>query len=594
MITATYSPEDNKLRLYSSTRLDPDTYAQVRAAGFIWAPKQDLFVAPMWTPQRADLAEELAGEIGDEDTALVDRAEERAERFGDYSESRERDAHQAHAAVAAIADNIPLGQPILVGHHSERHARRDAEKIENGMRRAVKMWETSKYWQQRAAGAIRHAKYKERPDVRARRIKGLEADLRKLDKADKESAATLALWALVDKPEKWKQADNSPKTREERAAYVAGKVWCNVSRKNESDTYWTAYDVLRLPAEERYKAAPVMTVDEVIADLRASFARATDYRNRWREHYKNRLAYERAMLNESGGTASDQVKPEVGGACQCLWAPRGGWAYIVKVNRVTVTLRHQWNQGGKVFAHNEPFDKLRAVMSRAQVEEARAQGRIKEHTEGIGFWLMQSREEFDRDNPPSSESNEPKNSEVFDKMKETLRAGVQIITAPQLFPTPRDLAQRMADLAELKPGMRVLEPSAGTGALIGAMGGRIWPGGTLHAVEHNQTLAGRLQAEFPLTMVHCADFLGFAASAFEPFDRIIMNPPFANGADIRHILHARSMLAEDGVLIALCANGPRQQEQLRPISETWEQLPPGTFQEQGTNINVVLLTIKAA
>jgi hypothetical protein len=33
--TATYSPEDNKLRLYSSTRLDRELYARVRGAGFI-------------------------------------------------------------------------------------------------------------------------------------------------------------------------------------------------------------------------------------------------------------------------------------------------------------------------------------------------------------------------------------------------------------------------------------------------------------------------------------------------------------------------------------------------------------------------------
>ena len=74
--TATYSPEDNKLRLYASARLDAETYGRVKAAGFIWAPKQDLFVAPMWTPSREDLLIELAGEIEDEDRSLVDRAEE--------------------------------------------------------------------------------------------------------------------------------------------------------------------------------------------------------------------------------------------------------------------------------------------------------------------------------------------------------------------------------------------------------------------------------------------------------------------------------------------------------------------------------------
>ncbi|MEA2259832.1 MAG: hypothetical protein QOJ51_2657 [Acidobacteriaceae bacterium] len=68
--TATYSPEDNKLRLYSSTRLDHELYARVRDAGFIYAPKQELFVAPMWTPEREDHLIELCGEIDDEDTSL--------------------------------------------------------------------------------------------------------------------------------------------------------------------------------------------------------------------------------------------------------------------------------------------------------------------------------------------------------------------------------------------------------------------------------------------------------------------------------------------------------------------------------------------
>ena len=192
--TATYSPKDNKLRLYSTTRLDRETYARVKAAGFIWAPKQDLFVAPMWTPSREDLLIELAGEIEDEDRSLVDRAGERADRFSDYKESRIEDAQRAHDAVHRIADNIPFGQPILVGHHSERHARKDAERIENGMRKTVQMWQTARYWEQRAAGALHHAKYKALPGVRHRRIKGLEADKRKQERNKQEAEMWLKLW----------------------------------------------------------------------------------------------------------------------------------------------------------------------------------------------------------------------------------------------------------------------------------------------------------------------------------------------------------------------------------------------------------------
>ncbi|MEM1154185.1 MAG: DUF3560 domain-containing protein, partial [Pseudomonadota bacterium] len=59
-IDATYSAEDNKLRLYASERLDEALYARVKAAGFRWAPKQNLFVAPAWSPEREDLCIELA------------------------------------------------------------------------------------------------------------------------------------------------------------------------------------------------------------------------------------------------------------------------------------------------------------------------------------------------------------------------------------------------------------------------------------------------------------------------------------------------------------------------------------------------------
>ena len=77
---ATYSPEDNKLRFYPDGRLNPEDYARIKTAGFKWAPAQKLFVAPAWSPSREDLMIEWAGEVGDEDTSLVDRAEERAER----------------------------------------------------------------------------------------------------------------------------------------------------------------------------------------------------------------------------------------------------------------------------------------------------------------------------------------------------------------------------------------------------------------------------------------------------------------------------------------------------------------------------------
>ena len=139
---ATYSPDDDKLRLYPHEWLAEEIYNRVKEADFRWAPKQELFFAK-WSPAREDLLFELAGKIGDEDTSLVGRAEERAERFEGYEQNRRREAESA----------------------SEH--------------RAVSMWSTADYWSLRATGAIRTAKYRQRPDVRARRIKKIEAEIRK-------------------------------------------------------------------------------------------------------------------------------------------------------------------------------------------------------------------------------------------------------------------------------------------------------------------------------------------------------------------------------------------------------------------------------
>ncbi len=49
--------------------------------------------------------------------------------------------------------------------------------------------------------------------------------------------------------------------------------------------------------------------------------------------------------------------------------------------------------------------------------------------------------------------------------------------------------------------------------------------------------------------------------------------------------------------MAICANGPRQNAQLRPLVEQhggeWENLPPDTFAESGTAVNTALFTLTA-
>ena len=572
MTTATYSPEDNKLRIYTSGRLPDEDVARMKAAGFRWAPKQALWVAPMWTPAREDLARELAGEIDDEDTSLIERAEERSERFEQYSENRAADAESAAARVQEIAGGIPMGQPILVGHHSERHARRDAAKIENGMRKAVNAWKTSKYWTDRAAGAVRHAKYKELPSVRARRIKGLEADLRKCEKNAAEAARSAARWLKVDSVESARTLANYE--------YVYMQAY-----PNTHGSHWTAYDVLK-PDGERYRECPAATLQEVTEQAAKQSAACIAANARWIEHYTNRLAYERAMLGESGGTVADRTKPEKGGAVRC-WCSKGygkGWSIVHKVNKVSVTVSDSFETAAraeKVFSRTIPFDGLRAIMTAAEVSQARAEGRLLQE-DARGFFLGCK----DTDEAPAVAiaPTAPKaDPTIFEAMQSTLKAGgVQTISAPQLFPTPPDIAAQVVDMAGIEAHHRVLEPSAGTGALLS----QIEHAADIVAVEINQQLADRLRGPRPFGLsIRCADFLACNGD-LGTFDRIVMNPPFENGADIKHIQHARGMLREGGRLVAICANGPRQRDQLMPEADEWIELDAGTF--AGTNVRAAI------
>lgn len=122
--------------------------------------------------------------------------------------------------------------------------------------------------------------------------------------------------------------------------------------------------------------------------------------------------------------------------------------------------------------------------------------------------------------------------------------------------------------------------------------------GVLVAVEVDEHLAKALDAAALADVVDHGDFLTTTAGDLDgAFDRIIMNPPFANGADIKHVLHALDLLAPGGRLVAVVADGPRQQERLRPVIEgrggTWEALPADSFKEQGTSVRTALIVVEA-
>ena len=162
--------------------------------------------------------------------------------------------------------------------------------------------------------------------------------------------------------------------------------------------------------------------------------------------------------------------------------------------------------------------------------------------------------------------------------------------APQLFPTPPDLARRMVEEAGIAGAVRILEPSAGTGNVLRAIQEEAGTLATTTAVEIDARLARTGYGSQELRVV-VGDFLEQTPERLGSFDRIVMNPPFANADDVRHVVHALAFLSRGGRLVAICAGGPRQERELRPLASLWEPLPARTFRDSGTDANTVLLVI---
>lgn len=195
---------------------------------------------------------------------------------------------------------------------------------------------------------------------------------------------------------------------------------------------------------------------------------------------------------------------------------------------------------------------------------------------------------------PPKPDNDP-----FAAMKASLDAGgVKVTVAAQLFPTPRPLAARMIEEAQLRPGDRILEPSAGTGRLLDAALTSEWSGGELVAVESNPALAQALLAKYAgAVKVRHADFLA-CNGELGLVDKVLMNPPFSGQEDIRHVMHAAAFLKPGGRLVAIMSAGVtfRQDKLASGFREfverrggTIEPLPPDTFKESGTSVNAVLV-----
>jgi hypothetical protein len=298
--TATYCPEDNKLRLYVG-RVPRDEYLQLRADGWKSTPKQDCDFVATWSPSREDTALEYADYIDDEDMSPAERAADRAERFGYYRDKRRAEAHDH-------ADRFDAG-PAVHGYQSQDKADRAANRHNRQRLNACTQWSKAEYWQTRTAGVISHALHVSSASVRRGRILKLEAEQRKNIKECEK---------YIQQRQHKHDVYNSIAGNRELilSAYWTYSLQSNDIEPAGDDGNYTL-DQARLATaitmadsySDKGKALiageldPVTYAKDWLAD---SPERPADYvpNGRWHNHYTLRIAYENQMLEAAGGKAS--------------------------------------------------------------------------------------------------------------------------------------------------------------------------------------------------------------------------------------------------------------------------------------------------
>lgn len=140
-----------------------------------------------------------------------ERLQNRADRRREWAESRRLKAEQAFSRAESIASLRPLGQPILLNHHSTKRALADQSKIENSMRAGCESSSMAIHHENKADGIenqLARSVFSDDEDA----IEQLTA---KIEQAEALQAAMKAANAIIRKAPKYKS------TPEKIAALVA-------------------------------------------------------------------------------------------------------------------------------------------------------------------------------------------------------------------------------------------------------------------------------------------------------------------------------------------------------------------------------------
>ena len=148
-------------------------------------------------------------------TDYEERKDQKIEYFNEKAEKAETEANAQHEKARNIGSAIPLGQPILVGHHSEGRHRADIKRIDTAYRKAAEAFDKAEYYNNRADTLENNSAISGDDPEAVNRYK---AKLAGLEQGQEEMKKVNAYWR------KHKKLQGCPELSEEQAAKLDEKM----------------------------------------------------------------------------------------------------------------------------------------------------------------------------------------------------------------------------------------------------------------------------------------------------------------------------------------------------------------------------------
>lgn len=249
----------------------------------------------------------------------AERSMERAERLEERAGKHQQTGVALLGQADQLSERFHMGQPILVGHHSEKGARRDQERMWDKTEQGVGEQRYAGHLSEQAAAAERHAEAKTEYTLEyvGNRLKETEATLASVRR---ELSIQLSSEVAV------------PDGRRGTVYWLGkgkdkGKARVEFSNLPNQEPEWGEFKVeeLTLVLNERYRTQLQLKQQNAEEDL--AF---------WQQKYE-----------ELGGSRYSPETIKVGDYVQ-YW---GGWSEVVRANPKSVSVKTQWSSTRTVEYH---------------------------------------------------------------------------------------------------------------------------------------------------------------------------------------------------------------------------------------------------